>query len=254
MKKILKFNQFIKEDKGSEEIFKYNHMIDYTLLDNNVSDQDIIDLCEKADRYGVKSVCVMPKYVKIASSYLENSDVLVCTVVDFPDGNNKVISKIEETIRVIEDGADEVDMVLNYNMLKNDGDKNELTKEVSSLVNICHNNLNKKGQKVILKVIVESGILDEKQTELATIICDYANADFIKTSTGKVGIGAEYNKVKVMRDVIDRNNSKMEIKASGDVRTLEQIEKFINMGVSRFGMGFGSVDKLNGLDSKNTEY
>lgn len=246
MRKIKSYLQFIKES----ESFDYNNMIDYTLLEDNSTEEDIKDLCEKAKKLGVKSVCVLPQWVKFAANCLKESKVLVCTVVSFPGGDDSLNDKISETEKVIADGADEVDMVLNYKMLQLDGSesKDYLVKEVKSLVDICHSNTNKDGDKVVLKVIVESGLLTEKETELSTYICLEAGADFIKTSTGKVSVGAESNKIKVMFDTIKSEESNMKIKASGGVRTEDQITSMLNM-VDRFGMGYGSVDKLNGIVS-----
>jgi len=261
MKKLKKYNEFLLENTYE---FHYNDMIDYTLLDNNATDEDIIELCEKAKDFGTKSVCVMPKHVKIANEELKDSSVLVCTVISFPEGTNTLEQKESETEQVIRDGADEVDMVLNYQLLKshwndNPTDEetlpfyNELVEEVKSLVDICHNYTNKDGEPIILKVIVESGLLTIEQTKTATDICLDAGADFIKTSTGMVSVGAELDKIKAMSEVIKRADSNMRIKASGGVRTLADIKSYLPY-VDRFGMGFGSVDKLNGLDSINDSY
>ena len=250
MKKIKNYIQFIKENTT----FQYNDMIDYTLLEESATDQDIIELCEKADMLGVKSVCVLPKHVALAAKQLENSKVLVCTVVSFPEGTNTIKQKISETNQVISNGADEVDMVLNYHELQGKDHLYEvdyLVEEVSSLVDICHSSKNKNGELVILKVIVESGVLTEGETKIATDICLEADADFIKTSTGKVSVGAELNKIKVMYDTIKNVNSDMRIKASGGVRTAEQINSMLDM-VDRFGMGYAAVDKLNNLTVDNT--
>lgn len=255
MNKLKTYTQFINElNMFAWDNFEYNPMIDYTLLDNSASDQDIIDLCEKAKRYEVKSVCVMPKHVKIAKECLKESSVLVCTVIDFPGGHKDVNFKKLETKKVLSDGADEVDMVLNYKSLMEGSEVNDLIDEVRSLVQLCHAKLNKNNNQVVLKVIVESGLLNEEQTELATEICIAGGADFIKTSTGKVGVGAEYDKVRIMKSVITNNNSDMKIKASGGVGTLEQIKKYKQLGVERFGMGYGKVDRLNGLDSDSEGY
>jgi len=127
-----------------------------------------------------------------------------------------------------------------------------LVEEVRALTEIAHEN------GAILKVIVESGLLTEKQTKVAIDICLEAGADFIKTSTGKVDVGAEPDKVKVMADTISGfgwfNGSDMEIKASGGVRTLEDIKTYEGLGVTRFGMGYGSVDKLNNIDGGDSTY
>ncbi len=245
MKKIKKYIQFIKEST----MFQYNNMIDYTLLEESATDQDIIELCEKANMFGVKSVCVLPKHVSLATKQLENSKVLVCTVISFPEGKNTIKQKISETNQVISNGADEVDVVLNYHELQGKDHLYEvdyLVEEVSTLVDICHSSKNKNGELIILKVIVESGVLTEGETKIATDICLEAEADFIKTSTGKLSVGAELNKIKVMYDTIKNVNSDMRIKASGGVRTTEQINSMLGM-VDRFGMGYAAVDKLNNL-------
>jgi len=244
MSKIKKYIQFIKENN----MFQYNNVIDYTLLEYTTTDDDIIDLCEKANMLGVKSVCVLPKHVTLASEKLKNSKVLVCTVISFPEGRNTIEQKVSETNQVISDGADEVDMVLNYHKIKGNEfyELDYLVEEVSSLVHICHSNKNKNGDSIILKVIVESGLLTEEETKIATDICLEAEADFIKTSTGKSPIGAELNKIKIMYDAIKNVNSDMKIKASGGVRTADQINSMLGM-VDRFGMGYDAVDKLNNI-------
>lgn len=254
-----KFNETYNENVLNKP-FQYNDMIDYTLLEESATDQDIIDLCKKANILGVKSVCVLPKHVKIAKNELSKSKVLVCTVVSFPGGNDSPDQKLNETIKVINDGADEVDMVLNYTLLKEYDDTieydeetdidNNLIKEVNMLANKCHSSKNKNSEPITLKVIVESGLLTEYETQIATHICINGNADFIKTSTGKVQVGAEINKIKIMYDIIKEFRSNMKIKASGGIRTEEQINSMINM-VDRFGMGYASVDKINGIDSVN---
>lgn len=264
MKKIKNYTQFLKENT----MFQYNNMIDYTLLEESATDQEIIELCKKADIFGVKSVCVLPKHVSLASKELESSKVLVCTVVSFPEGTDSPSQKLNETKKVISEGADEVDMVLNYKLLKElyakeldintpEGEDkwnetiNQLTfDDLSPLVEECHSNTNKDGEPIILKVIVESGLLSDYETEEATHICMEAGADFIKTSTGKVSVGAEMNKIKIMYDTIKEYESDMNIKASGGVRTAEQINSMLGM-VDRFGMGYAAVDKLNNLTLDN---
>jgi deoxyribose-phosphate aldolase len=264
---IKKYGDFINETwvEGINDMAKYNKMIDYTLLDNNATTEDIITLCESARIMDVKSVCVMPKHVQIAADELSDCDILVCTVISFPSGNNTLQQKINETKEVIGHGADEVDMVLDYQYLKKEwnnegsnggdleiGKSEKLVEEVDNLVSICHAHTNKDGDRITLKVIVESGLLTTKQTQVATIICLEGGADFIKTSTGKVAVGAELEKVKMMKKVIDENKEDyydMKIKASGGVRTMEDIKTF-EPYVDRFGMGNAAVDKLNGLEVK----
>ena len=248
---------------------QYNPMIDYTLLNNDIPDDDIVELCEKAKKFEVKSVCVMPKYVRVAAKELKDSDVLVCTVISFPEGTNSLEQKEKETHQVITDGADEVDMVLDYQKLLANWDEekyptemehglpiqieDELGTEVSALVDICHSAKNKENESVILKVIVESGNLTVEQTVFTTEICITAGVDFIKTSTGKVTIGAELDKIESMYNTIQDKDSDMKIKASGGVRDMNDLTTF-GQYVDRFGMGFGSVDTLNGLESDSEGY
>jgi deoxyribose-phosphate aldolase len=256
MKTIKNFNQFVNENlKTGDNIF--NSIIDYTSLTEKETEEDIIELCNKAKLLGTKSVCVYPKWVKTASECLSDSDVLVCTVVSFPKGEDTTAYKLAETKKAISDGVDEVDMVLNWKALKKVEDENsrnpnyeEFINDVQTLVEECHKNTNKNGEPVILKVIVESGELTLEETEVATIICLEAGADFIKTSTGKIsGSGAELEKIKVMYDTIQDSGLEMKIKASGGVRTLEDIKKLAPY-TDRFGMGYASVDQINGLDAE----
>lgn len=232
--------------------------IDYTLLDPSATKDTIIELCGKATKLGVKSVCVLPKMVSVATEALSDSPVLVCTVVSFPHGRNTTEQKLAETKRCINDGADEVDMVLNYQKIIWSNDEeleekdydymdlyDELIIDIEILVEECHRNTNKDNEKVILKVIVESGLLTPDETEHATNICLDAGADFIKTSTGMVSVGAELDKVQIMRNTIASSNYTMKIKASGAIRTLAHLQKFAPY-VDRFGVGFGSVDSIFG--------
>ena len=241
MKKIKSYLQFIKEELVTDNLSEINSIIDYTLLEESATESDIIELCKKANQLGVKSVCVLPKMVKTAKKALRDSNVLVCTVISFPYGNDSLVEKMNETKWVLSEGADEEDMY------------DYLVSEVKSLVDLCHKEHNKDGDPVTLKVIVESGLLNEEQTKLATDICMDAGADFIKTSTGKISIGAELGKIKVMYDTIKSAKSNMKIKASGGVRDISQINQFMPF-VDRFGMGYASVDKINNLstDSNST--
>ena len=213
--------------------------VDYTLLEE-CELKDIEQLCQRAIDLNVKSVCVYPKWVTICSEILKDSAVLVCTVIDFPEGQNSIESKITESKIAISDGADELDVVMNYKKLNQFED---LLVELKAWAQFCHQYKNKSGQEIVLKVIVESGLLSIEETEVATRICIQSEVDFIKTSTGKVAIGAEIEKVKVMRLEIEKAKSNLQIKASGGIRTLEQIELFYPF-VNRFGMGCKTVDSL----------
>lgn len=220
-----------------------NNKIDYTLLDNSASNEAIESLCKKAIQLGVKSVCVMPKHIEQASTLLTDSKVLVCSVVSFPSGENTIEEKIEELIEIVKNGADEVDVVWNYHKIE----EPEYLKTELAQINDSRDQLKtKKGNKPLLKIIVESGLLTDEQTVLATKICMETGVDFIKTSTGKVAIGAELSKVQTMKNTV--GNHSLKIKASGGIRTIEQVENF-NSLVDRFGIGFASVDEMNGIKS-----
>ena len=258
MSKIFDYGNFLSKlnesiDSTDERLLK---KIDYTLLKPEATEEDIIELCEKADILGVKSVCVLPKMVKIAAEALEDSNVLVCTVVSFPHGTDEPQEKLSETKMVIAAGADEVDMVLNYKELQvseeemGDPDEQDYyfdlsVSEVMSLVQECHKHTNKNNEPIILKVIVESGLLTSEQTEEATYICLEAGADFIKTSTGMVAVGAELDKVEIMKKIIQEEGSDMKIKASGGIKSMSDLQKFDPL-VDRFGVGFGAVDSIFG--------
>ena len=215
----------------------YN-IIDYTLLDPAASEQEILDLCAKAIKLQVASVCIMPDKVKIAKQALENSSVLVCTVVSFPSGENSIEEKVNETTQAILHGADEIDVVINYKKIT---DESYLLEELNTLRALCHAHKNKVGNPITLKVIVESGLHTIAETAFFTNLCIQTNVDFIKTSTGKVAVGAELEKVKVMHEAIQGATSTLKIKASGGLRDIQQIETFLPY-VQRLGIGFQTVD------------
>jgi deoxyribose-phosphate aldolase len=227
--------------------------VDYTLLNPSATEAEIVELCKKAHNLGVKSVCVRPNMVSVAKKELFKSDILVCTVISFPDGADSTEDKLEETKKAIYNGADECDMVLNYTKLLTPdlGFYNpSLVYDVERLVDECHRHTNKDGDKITLKVIVESGVLDEDQTKEATEICILAGADFIKTSTGFAsnGKGAELNKVQIMKNIISEAHSHMKIKASGGIRTMSDVELY-EPYVDRFGVGFAAVDSIFGEET-----
>ena len=247
---IKKFRLFKESNINNNIDNSFNHIIDYTSLTGNESKKDIEDLCQKAKKLNVKSVCIYPKWVSLCKKLLSDSDVLICTVIGFPTGENSLDSKLSECDKAIQDGADEIDMVCNWKLLDTNiifgeednlsGNNKKVYEEIKQLTQLSHEN------NVILKVIVESSELSDEEIELVTNLCIKAGADFIKTSTGKVGNGADINDVNIMFNIINDLNSNMKIKASGGIRTIEDIEKFAPF-VDRFGMGFGSVDKINGI-------
>ena len=216
------------------------NIIDYTLLDPVASEQEILDLCAKAIKLKVASVCITPDKVQIAKQALENSSVLVCTVVSFPTGENSIEEKVIETTQAILQGADEIDVVIHYKKIANES---YLLEELKTLRELCHTHKNKVGNPITLKVIVESGLHTSAETAFFTNVCIQTNVDFIKTSTGKVAIGAELEKVKVMYHEIQKEKSPLKIKASGGLRDMTQIETFLPY-VQRLGIGHQTVDSF----------
>jgi len=202
------------------DIAKY---IDHTLLKQNATNKDIIKLCAEAKAYGFKAVCINPCYVELAKKELEGTGVLVCTVIGFPFGANKTEVKAMEAKLAVEDGADEVDMVINVGMLKDyrfDYIVNEI-KEVMAAT----------GDKVV-KVIAETGVLTEEEKELVTRATVSAGASFIKTCTGYSGGGATVADIKLIKKI---GAEKLQIKASGGIRNCDKAIDLIKYGAERIG-------------------
>ena len=252
IKKINELDESFINDVPDDEVQKFNEMTDYTQLSPQATEDDILRLSERARIIVPKSICILPKMVKFGKEVLKDTEILICTVISFPEGTNSLPEKLDETKKAIADGADEIDMVLDYQkLLENWDDQTQsldrkehdyLLQDIKQLADICHKNTK------ILKVIVESGELDIPQTKYVTTLCIDAGADFIKTSTGKVDIGAELDKVKAMNETITEEGSDLLIKASGGIRTIDDQRKFFPF-VQRFGMGSDSVDNINGIEN-----
>lgn len=224
--------EFINENKN---LYKYSKIIDYTYLRNDTNIEKIRQICNDAIKYNFYSVCIKSEFVSYAKEFLKNSDVKICTVISFPDGIDKSTEKLRDTEKSIINGADEIDLVMNYKLLKkslklDDAEKDNkikiITKELSDIARICHN-IN----SVILKIIIETGELTLDQIKIACDICVNAGVDYIKTSTG-FKKGAEIEKVKFMRKILP---DFIKIKASGGIRTLDDIKRFVNAGADRVG-------------------
>ena len=209
----------------------YNHT-DLTNLKKIATDNDIKLLCKNAVALNTKSVCVAPYYVSLANTELTNEKPLVCTVIGFPNGYSTTNTKVYETKDAIDNGADEIDMVININMVKSKQFE-ALTSEIKQLADICHANLNKDGEKVILKVIVETCLLNAEEIIKLCDICIEAGADYIKTSTGFDSAGAQLEDIKLMATCI--GDRPLKIKASGGIRTVEKAQVLMNAGADRIG-------------------
>lgn len=203
-------------------------MIDHTLLKPDATEEMIDKLCQEASTYNFASVCINPYWVAKAAKSLKNSEVKVCTVVGFPLGATSTESKVYETRIAIEQGADEIDMVINIGALK------------SNLVDIVEEDIKAiveaTKDKAIVKVIIETGILTREEKIKACELSKKAKADFVKTSTGFGYGGATYDDVKLMRSVVGPD---MGVKASGGVKTYEDAIKVIEAGATRIGASAG---------------
>jgi len=211
--------------------------IDHTNLKAYATLKDIKKLCDEAKKYHFQTVCVNPCYVKSAKEYLKGSNTLVCTVIGFPLGANTIQTKEYETIEAINDGADEIDMVINIGALKNK-DYEYIKQEISDIRDACDGKT--------LKVIIETCYLDDDEIAKMTEICNETFVNFIKTSTGFGTRGASFHDIEVINE---HKNDVLEVKASGGIKTLEDVEKYLDMGVSRIGTSAG-VEIMNSKEEK----
>lgn len=211
--------------------------IDHTNLKAFATLKDIKKLCDEAKKYHFQTVCVNPCYVKSAKEYLKGSNTLVCTVIGFPLGANTIQTKEYETIEAINDGADEIDMVINIGALKNK-DYEYIKQEISDIRDACDGKT--------LKVIIETCYLDDDEIAKMTEICNETFVNFIKTSTGFGTRGASFHDIEVINE---HKNDVLEVKASGGIKTLEDVEKYLDMGVSRIGTSNG-VEIMNSKEEK----
>ena len=204
-----------------------NSYIDHTNLNNCATLKDIEKLCNEAREYHFASVCVHPFYVSLASKLLKDSPVAVCTVIGFPQGMNTKEVKVFEAINAVENGAVEIDMVINIVALKNK-DYDYVKEEIEEI----RDSIDGK----VLKVIIETCLLDEEEIIKMTEICNETFVNFIKTSTGFSKYGARVEDVELINK---HKNDVLEIKASGGIRTLEDAEAMINAGATRIGASKG---------------
>lgn len=204
-----------------------NKYIDHTNLDAFASLDDIKKLCDEAIKYKFASVCVNPYYVSYASEYLKNENIDIVCVVGFPLGMNKMITKEYEAIAAIEDGADEIDMVINIGALK-DKKYDYIKEEIENVRDAIDGKT--------LKVIIETCYLSEDEIIKMTEICNETFVNFIKTSTGFGTRGANIEDIKIISKY---KNEVLEIKASGGIKTFEDANTFIEEGASRIGTSHG---------------
>ncbi len=195
---------------------------DHTLLAQTATWDEIKAICDDGIKYQTASVCIPPCYVKRASEYA-NGRVKICTVIGFPNGYNTTAVKEFETKDAIANGADEIDMVINIGQLKA-GNYDYVENEIRTLKNAC-------GEK-ILKVIIETCLLsDEEKVKMCELVTK-AGADFIKTSTGFSKAGATFADIELFAKHVGKN---VRMKAAGGISSIEDAEKFVELGASRLG-------------------
>lgn len=215
-----------------------NKYIDHTNLKAFTTKKDIEKLCKEAMENKFETVCVNPYYVSFAKELLKESNVLVCTVIGFPLGMNKSIVKEYEAISAIEDGADEIDMVINIGALKSK-DFDYVKKEIEDIRNAIDGKT--------LKVIIETCYLTEEEIKKATEICNETYVNFIKTSTGFGTKGATKEDIEIIKKY---KNDILEIKASGGIKTYKEALEMINAGATRIGTSNG-IEIVNGERKEN---
>jgi len=214
-----------------------NKLIDHTILKAVATSTDVAKICQEALTYDFKSVCVNPSNVELSSKLLEGSAVLVCTVIGFPLGANSTEVKKLETLDAVKNGADEIDMVVNVAKAK-EGDFEYLEQEIKAVVEAADGKL--------VKVILETCYLTDDEIVGACLAAKRAKANFVKTSTGFGTGGATAHHVALMRKTV---GEKMGVKASGGVRSLDDVLKMVEAGATRIGASSG-VEIMNNVKSE----
>lgn len=216
--------------------------IDHTLLKADATENEVIKLCNEAKEYDFFSVCINPGFVEIAAKELSESNVAVCTVIGFPLGASTPETKAFETRDAIQKGAAEVDMVINISKLKDKKDE-EVLKDIKAVVDAAD-------KKALVKVIIETCLLTDEEKERACKLAKDAGADFVKTSTGFSTGGATKEDIALMRKTV---GTEMGVKASGGVRTYEDVVTMIESGATRIGAS-ASIAIVTASKSQSSGY
>ncbi|CCH56966.1 deoxyribose-phosphate aldolase [Fibrisoma limi BUZ 3] len=203
--------------------------IDYTNLKPTATETDIRQLCAEAYEYRFRTVCVPPSYVLYASDLLAETPIKVCTVIGFPLGYNSLPVKVTEAEKALEDGATELDMVMNLTRFKSMAYLS-VREEISTLAGLAQS------RGALLKVILETAYLDENEIRIACDLCAEAAPDFVKTSTGFAPVGAVVDHIRLIRSLLPAS---IQVKASGGIKTYEQAIAFIEAGATRLGTSSG---------------
>ncbi|MBN2048963.1 MAG: deoxyribose-phosphate aldolase, partial [Spirochaetales bacterium] len=200
-------------------------MIDHSILRPNLTEEQVRQECMTAIKYKVATVCCVPSDVATAKAYCQDSDVKVCAVVGFPHGNNRTETKILETRLALDDGAEEIDMVLHIGKLLS-GSFDYVQGDIAAVVEVAHR------RNSIVKVILENCYLDKVSIARGCRLAEKAGADFVKTSTGFAPGGTELEDLKIMRASV---SDSVQIKAAGGIRDLKAVLTVRELGVTRIG-------------------
>lgn len=219
---------------------KIASMIDHTLLKAEATTMQINNLCKEAKKYEFASVCINPHYVSLCYEHLKGTKVKVCTVIGFPLGATTTQTKAFETRDVVADGAQEIDMVINIGLLKSKHYQN-VEDDIRAVVEAAKGN--------IVKIILETALLNDEEIEKGCQLSKSAGANFVKTSTGFSKGGATVHAVELMRRTV---GSSMGVKASGGIRSIDDAQAMIKAGATRIGAS-ASVEIVQGKKS-TTEY
>ncbi|HLG97308.1 MAG TPA: deoxyribose-phosphate aldolase [Bryobacteraceae bacterium] len=200
-------------------------LIDHTLLRPDATREDILKVCREARQYCFASVCINPYWVPLVAAELAGSPVKVCTVIGFPLGATSTEAKVAEAEAALRVGAQEIDMVQNIGALRS-GDHDAVRSDIAAVADAGHR------AGAVVKVILETAYLDDNQKAMACMLAKMANADFVKTSTGFGPSGATAHDVELMRLAVGPD---MGVKASGGIRTLDDLKKMTIAGATRIG-------------------
>jgi len=229
-----------KKQQGSSSLAG---LIDHTLLKPDATYEKIEQLCKEAMEYHFASVCINPANVALCAKLLKGQDVKVCTVIGFPLGANTTAVKVYEADNAIANGATEVDMVINVGALKS-GNLDYVREDIESVARAAH------AGQAILKVIIETSLLTDDEKITACGLAKAAGADFVKTSTGFMGGGANVHDIELMRKTV---GPEMGVKASGGVHGLEDARALVAAGATRIGASAGVKIVQEELGISNAE-
>lgn len=217
----------MEKEKLTEDVYLAS-LIDHTLLKQDATKEQVLKVCREAMEYKFASVCVNPSYVPLVAKQLKGSNVKVCCVIGFPLGATTTKTKVLETEEVIDNGAQEVDMVVNVGAVKS-GDWDFVRGDIESVVNAA-------GGNAIVKVIIETCLLNDDEKIKACTISKQAGAHFVKTSTGFSTGGATVEDIKLMRSTV---GPQMGVKASGGVKDYDTAIAMVKAGATRLGTSSG---------------